>query len=279
MHPIRIARHFGRMAIRRAFPTAEESAWRRLLDYAEQAPPQAVHWARVLDLDMQFPDPSAFASQWYDVMIKRTLAVTLDSPAPRVLDCGAHVGLMSLWMKRQWPAARVTAFEADPAIAAMLRTNLARNGAADVEAIEAAVWNRTGTVTFRAPGSDAGSIEQVAADTEGPRKEVRSVRLRDWLHEPVDLLKLDVEGAELDVLEDSQDKLSAVRNVHLEVHDFDEDRRLLPRCLMCLENAGFTYALSDLGSALWRQGVGPAGPFAQAVPSWVICVRAWRDPA
>jgi FkbM family methyltransferase len=277
MHPVRIARHFGRLALRRAFPTREETVWRRLIDYAETAPRQARHSARVLDLEMEFPDPHAFASQWYDVMVKQSLKIQLDASTPRVLDCGAHVGLVSLWARQQWAAARITAFEPDPVIAGMLRDNVRRNGMDGIEVVEAAVWKSSGTVTFRAPGSDAGAIDAVAADTVGASREVRSVRLRDWLTEPIDFLKIDIEGAELDVLEDSADALAVVENIHLEVHDFDPGRRLLPGCLSVLERAGFTYALSDLGSATWRDGVQPSGPFQQAIPSWVICVRAWRD--
>lgn len=277
MHPVRVARHFGRLAWQRAFPTPQEAAWRQLLDYAERAPSAAVHTAQVLDLNMTFPDANAFASQWHDVMVKESMAIRLDTPSPRIIDCGAHVGLVSLWLKRQWPAARVTAFEADPIITAMLRENLKRNAAADVEVVEAAVWKENGTVTFRSPGSDAGAIDAVAADTVGPQQQVRAVRLRDWLCEPIDLLKIDIEGAELDVLDDSADQLTVVRNIHLEVHDFDAERRLLPLCLLHLERAGFTYALSDLGSALWRPGVRPTGPFPAAIASWVVCVRAWRQ--
>jgi FkbM family methyltransferase len=277
MHPVRIARHFGRLALQRAFPTPEEAAWRRLIDYAETAEPgKTAHRLRVLDLDLEFPDPSALASQWHDTFVRETLAVTFETDAPRVLDCGAHVGLVSLWIKRRWPAARITAFEPDPEIAAMLRRNLQRNNAADVEVVEAAAWKAAGTVTFLATATDAGAIDDVAAGAGGRACQVAAVRLRDWLHEPVDLLKLDIEGAELDVLDDSGEALSSVRRVHLEVHDFDTRRRLLPRCLLQLEAADFTYALSNLGSAVWRDGVGPSGPFAQAVPSWVVCVRAWR---
>ena len=276
MHPLRVARHFSRLAVRRAFPTAEEAAWRRLLDYAESHGHESRHVARVLDLELDFPDANALASQWHDIFVQQSLQVSLETDAPRILDCGAHVGIASLWFKRRWPRARITAFEADPAIAEMLRSNLARNGAADVVIEAAAVWNQSGTVAFRAPGSDAGAVDQVAADTAGPRREVRAVRLRDWLTEPIDLVKLDIEGAELDVLDDSADRLHLVRCVHLEVHDFDPARRLLPRCLIRLEEAGFTYALSGLGAALWRPGVQRVGPFREAVPSWVICVRAWR---
>ena len=68
------------------------------------------------------------------------------TPSPRILDCGANVGLASLFFKRRYPAARITAFEADPALFAILDANLRANGAADVEARHAALWTSTGTV-------------------------------------------------------------------------------------------------------------------------------------
>jgi FkbM family methyltransferase len=276
MHPVRIAHHFGRLAMRRLFPTPQEAAWRQLVDYSERCSGVATHRMLLENCDLEFPDPTGLAVQWYDIFVKQAMAISFATPAPRVLDCGAHVGLVSLWIKSRWPAARVTAFEADPIIASMLRRNLSRNRADDVEVVDAAIWNHTGTVTFRASGTDAGAVDSVAADSAGPLREVRAVRLRDWLTEPIDLLKLDIEGAELDVLQDSVDVLSSVRNVHLEIHDFDPSRRLLPRCLMLLEDAGFQYALSNFGSAVWRPTVRHVGPFATAVPAWVICVRAWR---
>jgi FkbM family methyltransferase len=277
MHPLRIARHYGRVAHRRLFPTPAERVWRHLLDYAEAHPQPGHHVQRLLDLDLAFPDASALATQWHDIFVREAFCISVPTRAPRVLDCGAHIGLASLWIKRQWPAARITAFEADPALAAMLKGNLQRNAAGDIEVVEAAVWRESGTVSFRAPGSDAGAIDLVATDSVAPMVQVSSVRLRDWLTEPIDLLKLDIEGAELAVLEDSADRLEMVRNLHMEVHEFDERRRLLPRCLLRLEEAGFTYALSDLGSALWRTNVRAVGPFRNAVPSWVIVVRAWRS--
>ncbi|MCQ4028547.1 hypothetical protein FK509_27210, partial [Klebsiella pneumoniae] len=76
---------------------------------------------RLLDWNLEFPDPSALASQWNEVMVKKGVALSLPSASPRILDCGAHIGLVTLWARRQWPGARVVAFEADPAIAAMLR--------------------------------------------------------------------------------------------------------------------------------------------------------------
>ena len=86
---------------------------------------------------------------------------------PRILDCGANVGLASLYFKKRYPEARVTAFEADPAIADVLRGNLLRNGCPDVEVVEAAVWTEEGTVEFCREGADSGTIQDFASGTLG----------------------------------------------------------------------------------------------------------------
>ena len=70
--------------------------------------------------------------------MKETLKFCSTQPTPRILDCGANVGLASLYFKRLYPQARITAYEADPDIYQCLRNNLRRNGASDVETIQAA---------------------------------------------------------------------------------------------------------------------------------------------
>jgi FkbM family methyltransferase len=254
------------------------AALRLIAQAAEQQPRHAPGRLRLLDLTLEYPDAQSLLPQWNDVFVRGTLRFTPASPAPRVLDCGANIGLTALWLQRRFPAARITAFEADPALAGMLQRNLAVNGASTVETIGAAVWSSAGTLRFRAEGADSGAVDAVAADTPGPVLEVPAVRLRDWIaREPIDLLKLDVEGAELEILQDCADVFGNVAAMHLEVHDFDPARRLLPHCLLQIERAGFVYALDDLHQAPWRPAAPRAGPFG-GVAAWVMAVRAWRRP-
>jgi hypothetical protein len=145
--------------------------------------------------------------------------------------------------------------------------------------VAAAAWRETGTVMFRREGSDSGAVDLVGADTPGEPVVVPAVRLRDWVAGSacVDLLKMDVEGAELVLLRDLEDVLDRVRAMHVEVHDFDAASRLLPECLQRLTGAGFTYALDDFGVADWREGTRSSGPFHHARSGWVMLVRAWRE--
>lgn len=270
-------RDLAARARRRLWPSPAVAAWRRLEAEAAQRPRYTPGRVRLMDLDLEYADAASLAPQWHDLFVRETLAFEAGTASPRILDCGANVGLAALWLKRRYPGARITAYEADPALAAMCARNLARNGAADVELIAAAVWREAGTVAFRCEGADSGAVEVVAADTPGAVERVPAVRLRDVVaREPVDLLKLDIEGAELAVLEDLAGCWASIRAIHLEVHDFDPRLRRLPRCLLLLEQAGYVVALDDLFPATWRPSGAPCGPFRRAVPSWVVLVRAWR---
>ena len=276
MSRLKALRYYAGVVKRRLTPTPEEAAWRQMCRTAEHVPRHQPGHIRVMDYDLEYADLLSTCPQWEDLFVSGHQRFNAATDAPRILDCGANIGLATLAFKRQYPGARITAFEADPTIAGILGRNLSRNGAADVERVDAAVWKANGTVEFSAEGSDSGAIGEVSP-LVAPRIAVPAVRLRDWLvREPIDLLKIDIEGAELAVLQDCEDVLGQVRAIHVEVHDLVPGRRLLPECLILLERAGFTTALSGLLPVTWRS-FGPQGsPFAGAVPQWVVVVRAWR---
>lgn len=52
---------------------------------------------------------------------------------------------------------------------------------------------------------------------------VPTVRLRDYLKQSVDFLKIDIEGAETQVIQDCSDLLANVKNVFIEYYLFNKD--------------------------------------------------------
>lgn len=151
-----------------------------------------------------------------------------DSPtaSPRILDCGSHIGLSVLYFKRLYPRARIVAFEADPVNAGLLRANLVANAVTGVEVVAAAVSDVAGTAhLYDCAGEGAvwtwGSsiIHDMWGDAgQKTAIEVPAVHLEPYLDEPVDLLKLDIEGAEQRVLESLGDGLSQVDQLIFEFH-------------------------------------------------------------
>jgi FkbM family methyltransferase len=264
---------------RRLFEMPEQAAWRRAWHQAETTPRFTPGMIRMMDYDIRYSDLLSFCPQWQDIFVKRVLAFESASPAPRILDCGANVGLASLFFRRLYPSARITAFEADPTLFQMLDANLKANGAADVETRHAALWTSTGSLTFHCEGSDSGMIGSLPGAVAGRSTTVPSLRLRDVLAEgPVDLLKLDIEGAEDAVLADCEPVLDRVKALVLDLHEFDPAARQAPRVLEGVARAGFTYAIDGFVPLTWRDPLsGATTPFPGKAMQWAMTVRAWRD--
>jgi len=265
---------------RRLAPSPEVAAWRRACRLADRTPRYTRGEIQLGPYTLQYSDLLTLCPQWDDIFVRRSLAFTTSARAPRILDCGANLGLASLFFKRSYPSARITAFEADPSIAEMLATNLRRNGAADVEVVGAAAWISDGDVAFHSDGADSGAIASHAHAGPGRALRVPAVRLADRLsRERIDLLKLDIEGAEAAVLADCEGTLENVGALLVEVHEFDPDRRQAPAVLQLLERCGFTYAVTHVTPLPWLpHAAGAAAHFPGRSSAWVEAVSAWRRP-
>ncbi len=264
---------------RHFFPSPEVAAWRRLDAMAGSVPRRTPGRVRVLDYDVEYADLLSFCPQFHEIFVQRGLEFRAASPSPRILDCGSNIGAASLYFRRAYPGARITAYEADPALYAMTKRNLERNGAADVDVVHAALWTSTGQVTFRAEGSDSGMIDGLAGAVNAEGVTVPSLRLRDVLErEHIDFLKLDIEGAEGAVLEDCEPVLHRVDAIVMDLHEFDPRQRQSPRVFDCLTRAGFVYSCDDLLPQHWRPPVAAGdSPFPNTPLVWTLTVRAWRQ--
>ena len=135
----------------------------------------------------------------------RFLAEVLRAVTPSggvAVDVGAHIGYLTLELAREvGPAGTVYALEPDPAAAATLRANLRRNGlGARVVVVECAAGAAAGTgVLHLAGGGEANTL--AAFPGSRGRVEVSVAPLDDVVGDaPVDVVKLDVEGSEVEAL-------------------------------------------------------------------------------
>jgi FkbM family methyltransferase len=260
------------------FPRAEVAAWRHACRLATRMPRYTPGEIDLVGYRIAYADLLTLCPQWRDVFVDGSLRFEARTPEPRIVDCGANVGLASLYFKRLYPRARVTAFEADPALAALCRRNLDVNGAADVDVQAVAVWRETGFVLFQQEGADSGAIVGTSAGVSGPATSVPAVRLRDVITaEQIDLLKLDIEGAEHVVLADCIGALSRVDALLIDVHEFDPARPGLASLLDLLTAAGYQYAIDNVVPLPWR-GAAPVR-FPGTATSSAMLLRAWRAHA
>lgn len=181
-------------------------------------------------------DGLSFAWMYRDIFQREVYRFETTAEAPRIVDAGANVGGSVMYFKRRFPQCRITAIEADPQVFRVLEGNIRRSGCTNVELHQAAVWSEDGAVCFQPEGADAGRI---AGDSNGTVCEVPSRRLRHYLNERTDLLKIDIEGAETEVLEDAADELDRVERIFVEHHSFVGRHQSLDRLAAILTGAGF----------------------------------------
>ena len=175
----------------------------------------------------------AFVSQYRAIYEERVYDFEPATAGPRIIDGGANMGMATMFWKRRWPAARITAIEADPALAEVVRANLSAANIGDVDLVVAALAPEPGRLRFLSDGRDTGHIDDAG------NLQVDAISLRPYLAETVDLLKLDIEGAETAVLSSCSDLLTNVERVFVEYHSIVGAAQPLAVLHGTLEQAGF----------------------------------------
>lgn len=157
----------------------------------------------------------------------------LDLPSsPAIIDAGAHIGLATLYFKKVYPNADITAIEPNPELFETLKRNVEQNDLTKVHIIDNCLAAKPGAHDFFMDNTDSkwystGGIHVGAWNgAQQSKKEiVGAITLSCFLTKPIDLLKLDIEGAEIKVLEESMNELHLVKNIIMEYHPTKNQKR------------------------------------------------------
>jgi FkbM family methyltransferase len=154
-----------------------------------------------------------FTSTAEDIRATQDYVAQLDpQPGEVVIDVGAYCGLSALTFSRAvGPRGRVVAVEPDPRNMEALRLNL--QNVENVQIINKAIAGERGEVLFLSEGNMGAAI---VAGATGRNKTIaiEAVTLGDIVEDAkllkVDIVKIDIEGAEYGVIESSEDLISSL---------------------------------------------------------------------
>jgi len=199
-------------------------------------------------------------------------------PGMSFVDVGANWGFFTLMAAHLvGPSGKVIAIEADPRVFGRLKQNVARNRLRQVQVFDMAVADRNSTLTLAGHDEAAGNpgISRLVENgsTAPLTFSVRSCQLDSLLDEAgldqVDLLKIDVEGAEDLVLAGMEEGLRSYRYrcIVLEVHPLQlaERRHTIGEVIEVLRRRGYRGYALDYFKALRKAHYKPWLHFSEFI--------------
>ncbi|HEY2908823.1 MAG TPA: FkbM family methyltransferase [Gemmataceae bacterium] len=156
------------------------------------------------------------------VFLRREYACIAAIPGVEyIVDCGANIGCSTYYLLHHYPKARALVVEPDASNMAVCRRNLAPFGDRVIY-IGAGIWSAAGSLVIdRGKGAEWAIQVRLAQPSE--RADIPAVTIADVMalanFPRIDVLKIDIEGAEAEVFGESSSKwLPAVRNMAIELH-------------------------------------------------------------
>jgi FkbM family methyltransferase len=171
-----------------------------------------------------------------------------DFAVKNIIDAGANIGLASLVFQREFPEARIYCIEPDAGNYEILSLNLKQNNI-NAAIIKKGLWSKNTRLYFDRNFRDGK--EWAVSVSESPISEdfVDSVTIQEIIKQNefknIDILKLDVEGAEFEIFCGENADLSFLENtkvIALEIHEEFGDKN---KILDILKN--YNFALTESG--------------------------------
>jgi FkbM family methyltransferase len=195
----------------------------------------------------RYTSVNSLIGQYQEIFEARHYSFECDTQNPRILDCGGNMGLSAIWFALNYPDCRLVVFEPDENLAEIIATNIKNAGIKACSIVNKAVWFYEGRISFSKSGDDKGRVDPLSEVT------VECVDLNSYLEQPIDLLKLDIEGAEFEIIRHlcESKAIAKVKRIVCECHIIREETSKLTRMVDSLLDAGFNISFNAGRAVPW----------------------------
>ena len=164
----------------------------------------------------------------------------------------------------------ILCFEPDDKNFGLLQKNILSHNLKNIDAKKEAVWVEDCWLYFKQEGNMNSKIENIeSANTT----KIKASRLKDFLNKKVDFLKLDIEGAEYQVLKDIQGNLNFVTNLFIEYHGtFSQNHELL-EIFKIITQSGFTFYIKEAANNYHHPFLRSERPLDYDVQLNIFCLK------
>ncbi len=207
---------------------------------------------KLKNFDVYYGDIDLLVHLYKEVFISNTYSFNSETDNPIIIDAGANIGMATLFFKKLYPKSVIKCFEPDSQNFSYLQKNVSTNNLENVELYNVALSDRKGTMSMYIQtditGGDIGAstLEDLRYFYHKPdnvkKVDVPCCELNPLISERVELLKMDIEGAESVVFENIQERIAKVENIIMEYH-YLQSKNSLAKILQILENNSFFYRI------------------------------------
>lgn len=193
---------------------------------------------------------SSDISTYKQIFVKEEYNFTVINQPKVIVDAGANIGLASIYFANKYPDAKILSIEPEKNNVELLKKNV--EFYPNIIPVHAALWNKNEQIKVIDPGLGNWGFmtaKKKAVDDNGEQsyQTVKSVSIDSLMTEynldQIDILKIDIEGAEKEVFSDTSSWITKVNAIIIELHE-----RMKPGC-----NRSF-YCGSNGFDAEWKQG-------------------------
>lgn len=212
----------------------------------------------ILNSEMRIGNASDILVQFREIILHQQYRFVARNRAPFIIDGGSNAGMAILYFKWLYPDCQILAFEPNPVMFDICRSNIEHNGWEGVTLLPYALSDFDGESSLHIIKSIpmASSLSSCVLECSNSNGHAVAVvptrRLSGFVEHNVDFLKLDIEGMEGAVLNESKAMLNQIQSGFIEYHHHNKSTsNSLAKILAILEGASFVYRLVDQpGSAL-----------------------------
>lgn len=167
---------------------------------------------------------------YHQIFSKEDYRLNLGNPL-NIVDAGAHIGISAVFFAYRYPEAKIIAIEPELSNFNLLLKNV--RGYHNVKPVHAGLWNKNSFLTIEDTNVESWAF-RVSEDLI--EKKIPAISIRDILAvfdlANIDVLKMDIEGSEIEVLNSSDEWIDHVGTLIIELHD-----RFRPGCSEALRRA------------------------------------------
>ena len=221
------------------------------------------------NLQFYFRNPFEFLVTFQEIFTEGIYNCTL-SQDPYIIDCGANIGISTMYFKYAYPGSRIISFEPDETNFEILKLNLETNNLQDIQIRKEAVWKEDTKLNFSNDANMASKIEMLDAKNSNI---VDAISLDKFIDRKVDFLKMDIEGAEYEVMKSIKEKLNLIENMFIEYHGRFEQINELLEILEMIKKGGLKFYIKEATSVYDKPFLRTGTPNGYDIQLNIFCFR------